>query len=105
MPLDEQYRMNKIAFDLVVGGYGLGRVIARPFVGEPGRFTRTSNRRDFAMVPTSETTLDRLTAGRVPVVAIGKIDDLFAGRGVTTRRATMRVSMPCCPRWYRPRTG
>jgi phosphopentomutase len=83
MPLDEQYRMNKIAFDLVVGGYGLGRVIARPFVGEPGRFTRTSNRRDFAMVPTSETTLDRLTAGRVPVVAIGKIDDLFAGRGVT----------------------
>jgi len=83
MPLDEQYRMNKIAFDLVVGGYGLGRVIARPFVGEPGRFTRTSNRRDFAMVPTSETTLDRLTAGRVPVVAIGKVDDLFAGRGVT----------------------
>ena len=83
IPLDEQYRMNKIAFDLVVGGYGLGRVIARPFVGEPGRFTRTSNRRDFAMVPTSETTLDRLTAGRVPVVAIGKIDDLFAGRGVT----------------------
>ena len=83
IPLDEQYRMNKIAFDLVVGGYGLGRVIARPFVGDPGRFTRTSNRRDFAMVPTSETTLDRLTAGRVPVVAIGKIDDLFAGRGVT----------------------
>jgi len=83
IPLEEQYRMNKIAFDLVVGGYGLGRVIARPFVGEPGRFTRTSNRRDFAMIPTSETTLDRLTAAHVPVVAIGKIDDLFAGRGVT----------------------
>ena len=83
IPLDEQYRMNKIAFDLVVGGYGLGRVIARPFVGEPGRFTRTANRRDFAMVPTSETTLDRLTTAHVPVVAIGKIDDLFAGRGVS----------------------
>ena len=72
-----------IAFDLVVGGYGLGRVIARPFVGEPGRFTRTANRRDFAMAPTSETVLDRLTAAHVPVVAIGKIDDLFAGRGIT----------------------
>jgi len=83
IPLAEQYRINKIAFDLVVGGYGLGRVIARPFVGEPGHFTRTSNRRDFAMVPTSETTLDRLKAAEVPVVAIGKIEDLFAGRGVT----------------------
>lgn len=83
IPLDEQYRMNNVAFDLVVGGYGLGRVIARPFVGEPGHFTRTSNRRDFAMVPTSETALDRLTAAHVPVVAIGKIDDLFARRGVT----------------------
>ena len=83
IPLNEQYRINNIAFDLVVGGYGLGRVIARPFVGEPGHFTRTSNRRDFAMVPTSETALDRLKAANVPVVAIGKIDDLFAGRGVT----------------------
>jgi phosphopentomutase len=83
IPLDEQYRINSIAFDLVVGGHGLGRVIARPFIGEPGRFTRTSNRRDFAMVPTSETTLDRLKAAHVPVIAIGKIDDLFAGRGVT----------------------
>ena len=83
IPLEEQYRINNIAFDLVVGGHGLGRVIARPFIGEPGRFTRTSNRRDFAMVPTSETTLDRLKAAQVSVVAIGKIDDLFAGRGVT----------------------
>jgi phosphopentomutase len=83
IPLAEQYRINNIAFDLVVGGHGLGRVIARPFVGEPGHFTRTSNRKDFAMVPTSETTLDRLKAAQVPVVAIGKIDDLFAGRGVT----------------------
>jgi len=83
IPVDEQYRINQIAFDLAVGGYGLGRVIARPFVGTPGSFKRTANRRDFAMAPTSETVLDRLTAARVPVVAIGKIEDLFAGRGIT----------------------
>jgi phosphopentomutase len=83
IPIEEQYHINRIAFDLAVGEYGLGRVIARPFVGEPGGFTRTANRRDFAMPPTDETVLDRLKAGQFPVVAIGKIDDLFAGRGIT----------------------
>ena len=83
IPVDEQYRMNLIAFDLAVGGYGIGRVIARPFVGEPGSFKRTSNRRDFAMKPTSESVLDRLTGAGVPVIAIGKIEDLFAGQGIT----------------------
>jgi len=58
-------------------------VIARPFVGTPGHFTRTANRRDFALPPTVETLLDRVKAASLPVVAIGKIDDLFAGRGVT----------------------
>jgi phosphopentomutase len=82
IPIEEQYRINRIAFDLAVGGYRLGRVIARPFVGQPGSFKRTANRRDFAMVPTSETVLDRLAAAHVPVVAIGKIEDLFAGRGI-----------------------
>ena len=81
--LDEQYRINHIAFELAVGGYGLGRVIARPFIGQPGSFQRTANRRDFAMLPTSETVLDRLTAAHVPVIAIGKIEDLFARRGIT----------------------
>ena len=83
IPIEEQYRINNVAFELVVGGHGLGRVIARPFVGVPGSFSRTSNRRDFAMTPTAETVLDRLKAANVPVVAIGKIEDLFAGRGVT----------------------
>jgi phosphopentomutase len=83
IPLEEQYRINRLAFDLVVGGHGVGRVIARPFVGTPGSFTRTANRKDFAMTPTAETVLDRLTGARVPVVAIGKIEDLFAGRGIT----------------------
>jgi phosphopentomutase len=83
IPIDEQYRINAVAFELAVGGYGLGRVIARPFVGEPGSFKRTSNRRDFAMRPTAETVLDRLTSGGTSVVALGKIDDLFAGHGIT----------------------
>jgi phosphopentomutase len=83
IPLEEQYRINRLAFDLVGGGHGVGRVIARPFVGTPGSFTRTANRKDFAMTPTAETVLDRLTGARVPVVAIGKIEDLFAGRGIT----------------------
>ncbi len=83
IPLEEQYRIDRIAFELAVGGYGLGRVIARPFIGQPGSFQRTANRRDFAMLPTSETVLDRLTAAYVPVIAIGKIEDLFAKRGIT----------------------
>ena len=83
IPIDEQYRINAIAFELAVQGYGLGRVIARPFVGRPGAFTRTSNRRDFAMPPTAETVLDRLVTAGVSVVAVGKIEDLFAGRGIT----------------------
>ena len=83
IPIEEQYLINNIAFDLVVGGLGLGRVIARPFVGKPGSFTRTANRRDFAMVPTDETVLDRLKESSLPVIAVGKIEDLFAGRGIT----------------------
>jgi phosphopentomutase len=82
IPIDEQYRICGIAFELVARGLGVGRVIARPFVGEPGRFTRTANRRDFALDPIAPTLLDRLTEAGVPVVGIGKIEDLFAGRGV-----------------------
>ena len=83
IPIEEQYRINAIAFDLMVRGQGLGRVIARPFVGQPGSFMRTANRKDFAMTPTSQTVLDRLKAAHVPVIAIGKIEDLFAGQGIT----------------------
>jgi phosphopentomutase len=81
--IDEQYVINRLAFDLAVGEYGLGRVIARPFIGQPGSFTRTPNRRDFAMAPITETVLDRLAGAHLPVIAVGKIDDLFAGRGIT----------------------
>ena len=83
IPLEEQYRMCGIAFDLVARGMGVGRVIARPFTGEPGSFARTTNRRDFAMEPFQPTLLDRMSAAGREVVAIGKIEDLFAGRGIT----------------------
>jgi phosphopentomutase len=83
VPLDELYRACEIAYGLVVEGLGMGRVIARPFVGTPGSFTRTPNRHDYARPPAGETLLDRLTTQRVPVLAIGKIEDLFAKRGIT----------------------
>ena len=83
VPVPELYRDCEIAYTLVGEGLGVGRVIARPFVGTPGHFTRTPNRRDFALPPTGETLLDRVKAASLPVVAIGKIEDLFAGRGVT----------------------
>src|SRR5262245_51049621 len=76
VPLPELYRACEIAYDLVCKGLGVGRVIARPFVGEPGRFTRTVHRRDYALEPVGETLLDRLNAVGVPVVAVGKIEDL-----------------------------
>jgi len=83
VPVPELYRGCEIAYDLVGKGLGVGRVIARPFVGVPGSFKRTANRRDFALVPPGPTLLDRLKTASLPVVAIGKIEDLFAGRGMT----------------------
>jgi phosphopentomutase len=90
VPVPELYRACEVAYRLVGEGLGVGRVIARPFVGEPGHFTRTANRRDYALPPSGETLLDRLTAASMPVVAIGKIADLFAGRGIA--RAVHTVS-------------
>ncbi len=78
----ELYRACEAAYRLVGEGMGIGRVIARPFIGEPGAFVRTPNRHDYALPPVDETFLDRATAAGVPVVAIGKIKDLFAGRGI-----------------------
>ena len=83
VPLPELYRACEIAYRLVGEGLGVGRVIARPFVGVPGAFKRTANRRDYALPPSGETLMDRVKAASLPVVAIGKIEDLFAGRGMT----------------------
>jgi len=86
--VDQLYGFCEAAYDLVVRGAGVGRVIARPFVGVPGAFTRTANRRDYALEPTGATVLDRLHAAGFPVVGIGKIGDLFAGRGWTATEHT-----------------
>jgi phosphopentomutase len=83
VPIAELYRACEIAYKLVGEGLGVGRVIARPFVGAPGSFKRTANRRDYALPPFGETLLDRMKAASFPVVAIGKIEDLFAARGMT----------------------
>jgi phosphopentomutase len=83
VPLSELYRACEIAYTLAGEGLGVGRVIARPFIGSPGAFMRTANRRDYALPPPGETLLDLLKAAGLPVVAIGKIEDLFAGRGIT----------------------
>ena len=88
VPVAELYRMCVIAFDLVGTGLGVGRVIARPFVGAPGSFRRTANRHDYALEPAGQTLLDRLVAAGIPVVSIGKVKDLFAGRGFTRSIAT-----------------
>ena len=79
----ELYRACEIAYKLVGEGLGVGRVIARPFVGVPGKFKRTANRHDYALPPSGETLMDRVKAKGLPVVAVGKIEDLFARRGVT----------------------
>ena len=88
VPVAELYRWCEIAFELAGLGLGIGRVIARPFIGSPGAFQRTANRRDFALTPPSLTLLDRVKEAGLPVVAIGKIEDLFAGRGITSATHT-----------------
>ena len=84
IPVPELYRICEIAYQLVGEGMGVGRVIARPFVGREGSFTRTANRHDYALPPSGTTLLDAMTKAGRTVHAIGKIQDLFAGRGVTT---------------------
>ena len=83
VPLDDLYRYCRIARELLSGEHGVGRVIARPFIGESGNYKRTSNRHDFSLEPWGETVLDALKAEGKDVIAVGKITDIFAGRGVT----------------------
>ena len=83
IPLPELYKLCEIARELLVGDLFVGRVIARPFVGVPGAFTRTENRKDYAIPPVSETLLDALEAHGRSTLGIGKIEDIFCNRGVT----------------------
>ena len=82
IPLFELYKMCETARDILRGPYEVGRVIARPFVGEPGAFTRTSNRHDYAVPPPKGMLLDQLKAHGVEVYSVGKIFDVFLGRGI-----------------------
>src|SRR5215207_6562924 len=88
VPIEELYRWCAIAYEIAGEGAGVGRVIARPFVGTTGAFQRTANRRDFALTPFGPTLLDVLKQRGLPVVAVGKIEDLFAGRGITSAMHT-----------------
>lgn len=82
--VEELYKICQIARDMLVGEHAVARVIARPFVGEAkGNFTRTSNRRDFSLKPIHETVLDKLKASKLNVMAVGKIEDIFQGAGIT----------------------
>lgn len=82
-PVEELYRYCAVAREILTGPHAVGRVIARPFVGEPGAFMRTDRRRDFSLPPPGPTVLEHIRGSGLPVVAIGKIHDLFAGRGIT----------------------
>jgi phosphopentomutase len=85
IPLDDLYRGCEIAREMLVAPHDVSRVIARPFVGANGNYTRTKNRRDFSIAPPETTLLDALEAAGIDRHGIGKIDDLFAGRAITSR--------------------
>jgi phosphopentomutase len=88
IPVNELYRICGIARTLLQGPHEVGRVIARPFTGNPGRFTRTPNRKDFAVPPPPGMLLDRLADRNVPVYSVGKIADVFLNRGIKRYRKT-----------------
>lgn len=83
IPLQQLYEYCLIAREILVGEHGVGRVIARPFVGQPGSFVRTANRRDFSLPPPRPTLLDAVKTCGMEVAGVGKIEDIFAGRGLT----------------------
>ncbi|AEM77985.1 phosphopentomutase [Thermoanaerobacter wiegelii] len=88
IPLEELYKICEIAREILKGDHAIGRVIARPFTGTPGNFVRTGNRRDFSLKPFEPTVLDMLKEDGYEVFAIGKIEDIFAGQGITGKNHT-----------------
>ncbi|WP_369902767.1 phosphopentomutase [Bacillus manliponensis] len=89
VPIDELYKICKIARELTLDEkYMVGRVIARPFVGEPGNFKRTPNRHDYALKPFGRTVMNELQDENYDVIAIGKISDIYDGEGVTASLRT-----------------
>jgi phosphopentomutase len=86
VPLETLYEWCRIARGLLDGEHRVGRVIARPFAGEPGSFARTTDRRDLAVPPPQPTALDFVRMAEIPVYGVGKIADLFSGQGLTESR-------------------
>jgi phosphopentomutase len=84
VPLEELYAACQLARQILQGEHGVSRVIARPFTGQPGKWQRTPHRRDFSLPPPGATLLDRLVEAGIPRVGVGKVDDLFAGRGISS---------------------
>jgi phosphopentomutase len=84
VPLEELYRACALAREMLMGEHAVSRVIARPFEGKPGDYRRTAHRKDFSIAPVGTTLLDRLAEAGVTRVGIGKVDDLFAGRNITS---------------------
>lgn len=84
VPVEQLYTWCRMARELLQGPHAVARVIARPFTGVPGRFVRTKDRRDFSLPPPGPTYLDLLWEAAIPVFAVGKIAEIFAGRGITT---------------------
>ncbi|MBP2240748.1 phosphopentomutase [Cytobacillus eiseniae] len=90
IPLEEQYQICQIARELTLDEkYMVGRVIARPFIGQPGSFKRTSNRHDYALKPFDRTVMSEMKDAGLDVIAIGKISDIFDGEGVTKSLRTI----------------
>lgn len=89
IPVESLYDMCKKARKILTGKHAVGRVIARPFIGEPGSFTRTERREDFSLEPPGETMLDKIKQAGKPVLAVGKIVDIFAGKGITRYNHTV----------------
>ena len=87
VPIDELYKYCEIAREILQGEHGVGRVIARPFIGSEGDFTRTGNRHDFSLLP-ADNMLDALVAAKYETYGIGKIYDIFAGKGVEHTQRT-----------------
>ena len=83
VPTEELYDICRKARALLKGAHGVGRVIARPFVGTSGAYTRTANRRDFSLVPPKKTVLKKLSESGYDVIGVGKIGDIFAMDGIT----------------------
>lgn len=88
IPLQKLYKICEAARKIMVGDRAVGRVIARPFIHRDGKFIRTEDRKDYALEPPGKTLLDTLSEHQIPVISVGKIQDIFCGRGISESRHT-----------------